>query len=725
MDEFNVKVKLKEFTDDEQFMEAMDALRDAVVGERLKRVLDDKEVETSVIQEILKYFHCKKKDSNDLKGDTFEQQLDYCLHPYGIMYRSASLNHGWYHQATGIMLGTLKEDGTAVVLKPGRIGGYVFNDPHTNCDVHLNPKTEDLLDEEVICFYPSLPSKSLEVKDLLKFMFSRLTISDILFYVGALFFVTVLGLFTPIFTKALFGNVLQDGNVRTLMGLGCFIICYSIGTMSLTTFQNLMKSKIITKQDVVVQAALMSRVIHLPSSFFSQFSSGELYYKIESAQYICSTLFDTIGTTGLSSIFSLIYIGQIFQFAPGLVIPSLFIILSSFIVSFITAKMQSHHLKGHLNIAAKTSGMTYDVVKGIQKIKLAGAEKRMFAQWAQIYADEAHSEYSLPLFLKLNSVIQLTITLIGTLVLYAMSIHLKISVANFYAFSSAYGLIASAFTSLASACTGIAMIEPMFEMAKPILKAVPENGVEKEMLSDIDGDIEIRHLSFHYEERTTNVIDDLNLSIHAGEYIAITGTTGCGKSTLLRLLLGFEKPTSGTIFYDRHDMQDIDLSSLRKKIGTVQQNSRLFPGDVLSNITISNPMLNENDAWKAAEIAAIADDIRKMPMGMRTLISEGQGGISGGQKQRLLIARALAPKPKILFFDEATSALDNITQKKISDAIDALDCTRVVIAHRLSTIQNADRILYLENGKIVEEGTYSELIEKNGKFAELVERQRL
>ena len=191
------------------------------------------------------------------------------------------------------------------------------------------------------------------------------------------------------------------------------------------------------------------------------------------------------------------------------------------------------------------------------------------------------------------------------------------------------------------------------------------------------------------------------------------------------MLLGFETPQKGSIFYDRHDLQDIDLPTLRKQIGTVQQNSKLFPSDILSNITISAPLLSEEEAWDAAELASIADDIKQMPMGMHTIISEGQGGISGGQKQRILIARALAPKPKILFFDEATSALDNITQNKISNAIDSLNCTRVIIAHRLSTIKNADRILYLENGKIVEQGTYDELIALNDKFAHLVERQRL
>ncbi len=193
----------------------------------------------------------------------------------------------------------------------------------------------------------------------------------------------------------------------------------------------------------------------------------------------------------------------------------------------------------------------------------------------------------------------------------------------------------------------------------------------------------------------------------------------------MRLLLGFEKPEKGAIYYDGKDLNKLDLSSLRRKIGTVMQSGGLFQGDIYSNIIISAPHLTLDDAWEAAEKAGIADDIRSMPMGMQTLISEGQGGISGGQKQRIMIARAIAPKPKILMFDEATSALDNRTQKQVSEALDAMGCTRIVIAHRLSTIRHCDRILVLDKGSIIEDGTYEELIQKGGYFAELVERQRL
>jgi ABC-type bacteriocin/lantibiotic exporter with double-glycine peptidase domain len=244
-------------------------------------------------------------------------------------------------------------------------------------------------------------------------------------------------------------------------------------------------------------------------------------------------------------------------------------------------------------------------------------------------------------------------------------------------------------------------------------------------VTDLSGGIEIHNISFRYTESQPNILDDFSLKIKAGQYVAIVGATGCGKSTLMRILLGFETPQKGSVYYDGKDIAALDLKSLRRNIGTVMQNSKLFSGDIYSNIVISAPRLTVDEAWEAAEMAGIAEDIRQMPMGMHTIISEGSGGISGGQRQRLAIARAIAPKPKILMFDEATSALDNITQKQISDSLEKLQCTRIVIAHRLSTIRACDRIIFLDKGKIAEDGTYDELIAKNGLFAELVERQRL
>ena len=334
-------------------------------------------------------------------------------------------------------------------------------------------------------------------------------------------------------------------------------------------------------------------------------------------------------------------------------------------------------------------------------------------------------EYNPPLFLKLNPVITTAISLAGTLLLYYLAVKTGVTPNQYYAFSAAYGRVSGAFTTLSGIAISMASIRPVLEMAEPILKAEPEVAAEKLPVDHVTGNIELSHITFRYDENSPYILNDLSLNVKAGEYVAIVGRTGCGKSTLVRLMLGFEKPEKGAVYYDRRNLDSLDPRSLRKHIGVVIQNGHLFQGDIFSNITISAPDLTLDEAWEAAEVAGIAQDIRDMPMGMQTFISEGQGGISGGQKQRLMIARAVAPKPQILIFDEATSALDNKTQKQVSEALDKLKCTRIVIAHRLSTIRNCDRILVMDQGAIIEEGNYNELIQRQGYFAELVARQRL
>jgi ABC-type bacteriocin/lantibiotic exporter with double-glycine peptidase domain len=293
------------------------------------------------------------------------------------------------------------------------------------------------------------------------------------------------------------------------------------------------------------------------------------------------------------------------------------------------------------------------------------------------------------------------------------------------AFNSAYSMMSTAFVSLSGITVMVSQIRPVLKMIQPILDAEPEVNTGRHVVTKLRGSIELNNVSFRYSESMPAVLDDFSLKIPSGQYLAIVGKTGCGKSTLMRILLGFEQPQKGAVYYDGKDIAAMDLKSLRRKIGVVMQNGKLFQGDIYSNIVISAPQLTLDEAWEAAEMAGIADDIRRMPMGMHTVIGEGQGGISGGQRQRLMIARAIAPKPKILMFDEATSALDNITQKTVSDSLEKLKCTRIVIAHRLSTIRHCDRIIVLDQGRIVEDGTYEALVAKGGYFSELVARQRI
>lgn len=723
---FEEQLRYREESDNSNFSDAIDSIANAVMGTKLRDALSQDEIAGSAIDTVLKYFHCKST-VEDLPPqiDTIDKQIDYRMRPFGIKSRIVTLDKDWYHNAVGAMLGTLKEDGSVVALIPGKFSGYNLIDVATGKQIKINRRTAALLDSEAICFYEPLPQRPITVVDLMKYMIGQLSVSDIVVYLSLMGLAAALGLLSPLFSKWLFGDVLESGSIQVLLSLAVFMICFSITQLCFGVFQSMTSFRISVKQDMAVQAAVMNRIMSLPPTFFRQYSSGELSQRADYVQSLCSTIFNSIGMTGLTSLFSLIYIGQIFVFAPALVVPSLLITLATLVLSLVTTFAQIKITREKMKISAKTSGLTYSTITGIQKIKLAGAEKRMFSRWARQYSKEAALEYNPPTFLKLSSTLSLAVSLVGALILYAIAIKSHISVADYYAFNTAYAMVSSAFMSVVSIAATVADIGPTLEMARPIMEAEPESHDRKEIVTQLNGGIELSHISFRYNDSMPNVIDDLSLTVKPGEYLAIVGSTGCGKSTLMRLLMGFEIPQKGSIFYDRKDINNLDLESLRKQIGVVMQDGKLFLGDIYSNIVITAPELTMDQAWEAAEVASIADDIRSMPMGMHTIVAEGQGGISGGQKQRLMIARAVAPKPRILIFDEATSALDNITQKKISEAIDSLECTRIIIAHRLSTIQHANRIIFLDNGKIVEDGTYDELIAKDGYFAKLVERQRL
>ena len=722
---FNEQIKQRMESDqnilEDSFFRMASVVMDKWAAERLE---DDRLIAREAIDDVLKYFHEKPAEIPENVRDVAEQ-LEHALRPSGLMVRDVELTEGWQNDAFGPMLGCLKETGATVALLPGRISGYWFKDPATGQKTRVTKKTAKLFRKEALCFYQPLPMKKLGIPDLLKYMRKCITQGDVILIVLATLAVTLVGMVEPRVFGLVTGSVLKSRNLQLLGGIGVFLLCSAFSANLIGLVRTLLMNRINTRTSQAVEASVMMRILSLPVSFFRNYSSGELASRASSVSSLCNMIISNIFSTGLSSLMSLLYIAQIFSFAPALVWPSVLIVLATVVVSAAGSLVQIGISRKKMKLAAEESGMTYAVLNGIQKIRLAGSEKRVFARWGRLYARNARLEYNPPAFVKYNGLVISAITLIGTIVLYYLAVSTGVAANEYYAFDAAYGRLTGAFSALTGIAISVASIKPVLEMAEPILKAEPEVAADKQPVSQVSGHIEMSHVTFRYDEQSPYILEDMNLDIRAGEYVAIVGRTGCGKSTLVRLLLGFEKPEKGAIFYDRHDMNSLDPRSLRRHIGVVIQNGQLFQGDIFSNIAISAPQLTLEEAWEAAETAGIAQDIREMPMGMQTIISEGQGGISGGQKQRLMIARAIAPKPKILIFDEATSALDNKTQKQVSEALDRLKCTRIVIAHRLSTIRNCDRILVMDSGAIIEEGTYEQLIEKNGRFAELVARQRL
>ena len=722
---FEEQIKQRKQADDDAFSDSFRQIAGAIMGRRMYDALNnDRQVTTDAIGEILNYYHVDTVEVPESITD-MNEVLEYLMRPHGIMRRNVKLDKGWYKDATGAMLGVMKADGGVVALLPDKIIGYRYYDRTLGKFVRVGRKNEGLLEDEAIAFYKPFPLTKMGIGSLAKYIIEQVSVSDFVMLCLAMLVVTLIGMITPRMNNILFSTVLESKSSRMLTGAAIYLIAATISGLLFGVVKTLINTRIDTKLSINVEAAAMMRMLSLPANFFKEYSSGELANRIGYINTLSEQLVSMVLSTTLSSLFSLLYIGQIFRYAPGLVAPAMVITLLTLLVTLASVFFQMRITKQRMLIGSKENGIVYSLITGIQKIRLSGSEKRAFGRWGKIYAEQARLLYNPPLFLKVSGVITTAISLIGTMVMYYYALTTNVSIAQYYAFNSAYGMVSNSFLALAGIITTIAQIRPTLEMVKPLLETVPEIAEDKEVITSLRGGIELNNITFRYSDDMPPVIEDMSLKINPGQYVAIVGKTGCGKSTLMRLMLGFETPQKGAVYYDGKDLKRIDLKSLRQKIGAVMQNGKLFTGEIYSNIVITAPWLTLEDAWEAARIAGLADDIRHMPMGMNTLISEGQGGVSGGQKQRLLIARAIAPKPKILMFDEATSALDNITQRQVSEALDRMKCTRIIIAHRLSTIKQCDRIIVLEGGHIIEDGTYEELIARKGFFADLVSRQQL
>ena len=362
---------------------------------------------------------------------------------------------------------------------------------------------------------------------------------------------------------------------------------------------------------------------------------------------------------------------------------------------------------------SKLQGVVYSLSCGLQKVKTCGAEMRAFRHWAFAYEPSDPYSSGRPTMSLYVSSLAFNATLLPTFVTMWAAWNYGLGLSDYIAYCSVLAIATNALSNLQGITGALAMLKPEIVLCKPILQATTENPGQHVEVNEISGAIDLRQLKFGYSNNSPLIFDKLSLHINPGDYVALTGPSGCGKSTLMRMMIGFEEPLSGSIFYDQYNLNEINRQSLRQNcIGICLQDSRLIEGTILDNILFNAPWLTEEDAWEAARMAALDKDINQMPDGMHTLISANGQGVSGGQRQRIVLARALVRKPKVLFLDEATSALDNISQSIVTESLARLSCTRVVIAHRLSTIRQCNRIVYISNGKVTADGTFEELVAK-------------
>ncbi len=665
----------------------------------------------------------------------------------GMQLRSVTLDPGWQTGDSGVMLGSFIADDNEkelAALIPDSPKHYRLVTQSYPEGIPLTDEVAARIDREAFLCYPGLPARKLSLGDLLRFFFRQSWTTDWKTIAIASFVTGLIPLITPIVTETVFKDIIPILDRKGLATVTQVMMVAGFTTAALTTTRSVAFLRLSSACGKTLQAALIIRLFSLPAKFFRRFQSGDLANRLMGFEAITLLLSENVFGGIFNLVFSFWSLGLMLYYslkltATALGIWLIYLIISGFIISrLVRSQRKMTEAKN------KTAGILQQIFTGLQKFRVKGAEEQAYHLWGEKFAEEWRWNFSVRWLTNYNTVITAVQPILLALALYYVGLKElaenpatgeaatilsetfspaePLTVAKFIAFQAAYSAFNVSLNAVMPILEQFAAVRPLFENLQPILDTEPEAAEEKKEAGLLSGTIEARHLTFSYGEGLPEVLHDVSFRVAAGEHLAIVGPSGCGKSTLVRLLLGFESPASGAVYYDGQDLADLDLPSVRSQMGVVLQNGQLMTGDIYRNIAGTSD-LTLDDAWAAAEAAGVANDIREMPMQMQTVISEGSTNISGGQRQRILIARALAMKPSIIICDEATSALDNRTQSIVTASLDQLKVTRVVIAHRLSTIRHADRILVLNEGRIEEIGTFDELIAKDGLFASFVKRQ--
>jgi NHLM bacteriocin system ABC transporter ATP-binding protein len=650
--------------------------------------------------------------------------------------RQVSLKGKWWKSDGGSMLGYLvdpsSEERHPVALLQVSPGSYVIEDPRTGSQRRIDKTSNEELDYFAYLFYRPFPNKPMKIMDLLQFGFFKLRKDQAMVILMSLA-AALLGLLPPIANGIIFDTIVPEADRYGLLYLGAILISAAVATGLFKVTKIYSTMRLTGKTDLRVQSGVMDRLLSLPPSFFRDFTAGDLADRAMGINAIREILSGATLNSLMGGIFSVFSLALLFYYSWQLALVAMGITLFSVIVTVAIAYLQIRHQRHIQDIQGKLSGMVLQLISGISKLRVSGTEDRAFATWAETFSlMRKHSFKAARISNHLHAFTQ-ALPGLGLLIIFGWittnplsgsSMLQTMSVGNIVAFNSAFSQFQMSFIQMAMTMISTLQVIPLYQRAKPILQAIPEVDSAKAGPGELSGDIEINKVYFRYDPEGPVILKNISLQIKPGEFAAIVGGSGSGKSTLLRLLLGFEKTESGSIYYDSQDLTTLDVTAVRRQLGVVLQNGIVMAGDVFSNI-VGSSNLTMDDAWDAARMAGLDKDIVEMPMGMNTMVSPGGGTLSGGQRQRMLIARAIVNKPRIIYFDEATSALDNATQRIVSQSLEKLNATRVVIAHRLSTIQKADKIFVLDKGELVQQGTFRQLMKQPGLFAELAKRQIL
>ncbi len=665
---------------------------------------------------------------------SFEQMREACGRKFSIediarvshfSYRKVRLEDKWYRKDSGPLLVFMEDGGEPMVAVPKGNSRYVLRNVETGSTEPVNEALAEKLSADAYMFYRPFPAKKLGLKDLVWFGLQAVKPGDIVNLLVMALLSALIGMLLPYMNQLIFDEYIPLGDQTTLLQVGALILSFTIANLLFAVIKNLSVFRSANACEYEVQAAMFDRVYNLPGSFFNQYDSGDLGDRVMGVATMYNIMSNTVINAVLMAVFSVVYLYRMFHYSPALSWMGLFLLLINIGFVVLMGFLQIRHERDLIEVKAKIQALMYQILGGISKIKIAGVEDRALVQYLEPYSQSRKTVIKKSRLDNLSLTLNAAMGTLFTIIFYYLMVwkDQKVSFGEFMAFTAAFQYFSNAMVSVATAFLTANQMIPIFRRAKPILETLPEFEEDVKLPGKLEGRIELNNVSFRYDEDGPDIISNISLSIKKGEYVGIVGSSGSGKSTLLKLLLGFEKPTQGKIYYDDQDIDSLDKRELRKQFGVVLQDGQLLSGSIFENIAITGQRITEEKVMEIVKMVGLEEDIAQMPMGLNTVVAEGSGTISGGQRQRILIGRAIANNPKILYFDEATSALDNVNQALVCESLEKLNVTRVVIAHRLSTVVDCDRILVLENGRLVEQGKYDELMKLGGRFYELASRQ--
>ena len=651
-------------------------------------------------------------------------QLEEAFYRQQIFFRQIQLEGKWWRRCSGKLLAFSADDDTPVLLAPG-FADYTFIDPKTGHRCNARKHMDHLKKEAFALSYP-LPQGELTISALIGHALRQLSVYDGVCSLLACLGVVLLTMFTPYACKLLFDEVIPSGDAAQIAPIAVLLFSAAAGLVMVQMSRNYLVVRMKDKMEYAMQSSLMTRLLSLPVAFFKKYSPGELSNRVLSVVRFSTQLTEDMLSTILTLLFTVMLFLQFFTYGgpllwTGIVVMALYML--AIYVQYSCRKKVQDQANAY---GSKLTGLIYNLAAGAQKIRTNGAEIRAFRHWAEAYepSDPDGSRY--PALFNYSNSISYNFRLVPLIVTMLAAWHYGLGLSDYIAYCSVLAIATEAIQNFQRITKTLAQLAPEIKLCRPILEAQPETDEGSVFLKDVSGNIDIRGLKFRYDEDMPYIFNNLNLRINAGDYVALVGPSGCGKSTLVRLMLGFEQAESGSIFFDEHNLDDINKPSLRRYcISICLQDGQLVEGTIRDNILFGNGIYPDEAVWEAAKNAALDKDIEAMPRGLDTPISADGQGVSGGQRQRILIARALIRKPKVFFLDEATSALDNISQHIITENLARMHCTRITIAHRMSTIRECNRIIVLGDGMVAEDGSYDELLAKGGLFSDIIKRQTL